>query len=68
MEADERCGGRGGGDRRRSRWSWRREVEERGGVGGERRKRLFLQWKLFQSTQQARVMGGTMEETRNIDH
>ena len=38
VEADERCGGRGGGDRRRQRWSWRREVEERGGVGGEGRR------------------------------
>ena len=36
VEADERCGGRGGGDRRRRRWSWRREVEERGGLVGEK--------------------------------
>jgi hypothetical protein len=26
VEAEERCGGRCGGDRRMRRWSWRREV------------------------------------------
>ena len=38
MEADERCRGRGGGDRRWRRWSWRRDVKERGGVVRERQR------------------------------